>query len=187
MLEYHACRVKYDELPNLINDLTLEILGQTTEIVREYIGSMDINVIVAWAEDNEWEFKHITHLIGAGYILLERNFLLPSSIRNDKTAFNLDVSFRIFLYRGWAYVVLILPKSPDGKLYAFPVPDYAEDYSFRYGATRPENVSRQQWRARRLRWEKLEEVWGTGIHHTVLSFAQDVRVNEIKSRLKDAN
>lgn len=185
MLEYHACRVRYKDLPKLKDDLTVEILLQTTEIVKEYIGSMNLNVLVEWAEQNDWVFSHPLHILGGSYLLLERNALLPASLHRDKTAFNLDASLNIFLYNGWAYVILRLPKSPEGNLYSFPLPDYSEDYSFRYGATRPEGVTRQQWRARRLRWEKLQEVWGTGLQHIVLSYAQGIRTEEIKSRLKE--
>lgn len=185
MLEYHACRVRLDDLPKLKDYLAVEILLQTTEIIKEYLGSIDLGVLMEWAEATDWKFDHPLHVLGGSYLLLETNVLLPASLHKDKTPFNLDAHLNIFLYRGWAYVNLSLPKSPDGNLYAFPLPDYAEDYSFRYGEKRPEGISRQQWRARRLRWERLEEMWGTGLHHIVLSYAQGIRTEEVKSKLKE--
>jgi len=185
VLEYHACRVRINDLPRLKDDLAVEVVTQTVEIIKEYISSIDFNVLVGWAEANDWIFNHPVHILGAAYILLEQNALFPASVRKDKTAFNLDSHLNIFLHKGWAYVVLKLPKSPDGNLYAFPLPEYAEDYSFKYGETRPENISRQQWRARRLRWQKLEDIWGTGLHHTILSYAQGIKTEEIKSKLRE--
>lgn len=183
MLEFPACRVKYDLLPKLIEDISLQVLNQTTLVVKELIGNIDTNILVEWIEANDFKPQHPLHLIGAAYTILETNILRPASTSN--TLFSLDASLQIFLYRGFAYVVLNLPKTPEGPVYTTPLPEYAENYSFKFGSPRPDNLSRQQWRSRRLRWEKLEDLWGSGIKHLILSYGLNIRTEEIRSRIKE--
>lgn len=183
MLKYIACRVKYDVLPKLIEDITVQVLQQTVLLVEGLMYNMSIEVLVEWIERNNIILQSPLHVIGSAYMALESMALIPDSIR--KGMFNVDASLQVFLYRGYAYVVLDLPTYQETPLYTIDLPEYAENYSYEYGATRPDNITRSQWRARRLRWEKLEGLWGIGLKHLILSYGLGVRTEEIISMIKE--
>ena len=94
--------------------------------------------------------------------------LRSASVSFEKSAYNVDASWNLWIYNGWVYTI------PYGRYkHGAKELNFVEDFSFWNNSDGPDDVPEEEFRARGEVWEKvcLNDWNGTRLNHVVVDFS----------------